>query len=260
MPDLVKLLVPPFPAKHINAALRHFENSVSDWGQGNWEDGIGKTGKFIEAILKGIAVHCRVTFQGGRRFKADAIINALANIPPGTQDDALRLLVPRACRLVYDIASNRGGRHDPDEIDPNSMDANIAMSTASWILAEVIRYAQKGAVDPTAARDLVESLVAKKYPVLEEVDGRIYLHANKKSAVDVILVILARRFPRRVHRNDLMEMVKANGFSEANAKVAVKRASKYADDDGQGYLRILATGRQRADEVIGDALRTRGSG
>jgi hypothetical protein len=254
MPDVFDLLTPTFPSKPIKAALKHFENSVNDWGQGDWEDSIAKAGKFVEAILNAIATHCNVAFQSGRQFKADAVMNALGGLAHGSYDDALRLLIPRACRLIYDIASNRGARHDPDEIDPNSMDANVVMSTASWTLAEAIRYAQKGAVDPTTARDLVEALVERKYPVLEEVDGRVYLHAKKKSAVDVILVTLARRYPKRVHQSDLVSIVKANGFTEANAKMAVKRAVKYTDDDGGGNLRLLATGLQHAEKIIGDAL------
>jgi hypothetical protein len=257
MSDAISLLVPTFPAKHVKAALTHFTNAVNDFGQGDWEDSIAKTGKFVEAILKAIATHCEVSFESGRKFNANKIMNALAQLADGSYDESLRLLIPRACRTIYDIASNRGARHDPDEINPNSMDANVVMPVSAWILAEAIRYAQKGAVDPSQARDLVESLVEKKYPVVEEVDGRIYLHAKKKSAVDVGLVILARRYPRRVSRDGLIEAIKRNGFTLGNAKVAAGRIAKVADDDGTGQLRLLAPGLKRAEEAIMDALKSR---
>jgi len=255
MSDVSTLLVPAFPAKHTKAALTHFTNAVNDFGQGDWEDSIAKTGKFVEAILKAVATHCGVPFESVRKFKADAVINALGQLAHGSYDDSLRLLIPRACRVIYDIASNRGARHDPDEIDPNSMDANVVMPVSAWILAEAIRYAQKGVVDPSQARDLVESLVEKKYPVVEEVEGRIYLHAKKKSAVDVGLVILARRYPRRVSRDDLTEAIKRNGFTLANAKVATGRVAKFVDDDGTGQLRLLAPGLKNAEEIIVNALK-----
>jgi hypothetical protein len=258
MSDVSNLLVPIFPAKHIKAALTHFTNAVNDFGQGDWEHSIGKTGKFVEAILKAVATHCNVPFESGRKFKADRVMNALGQLADGSYDDSLRLLIPRACRVIYDIASNRGARHDPDEIDPNSMDANVVMPISGWILAEAIRYAQKGAVDPSQARDLVESLVEKKYPVVENVEGRIYLHAKTKSAVDVGLVILARRYPRRVSRDNLIEAIKRNGFTLANAKVAASRVAKIADNDGTGQLRLLAPGLKRAEEIIVNALK-RGS-
>ena len=256
MPDATSLLVSAFPTKHVKAALGHFTKAVSDFGQGDWEGSIANAGKFVEAILKAVATHCQVPFESGRKFKADRLMNALSQLPDGSYDDSLRLLIPRACRVIYDIASNRGARHDPDEVDPNSMDANVVMPVCAWILAETIRYAQKGAVDPSQARDLVESLVERKYPVVEEVDGRIYLHAKKKSAVDVGLVILARRYPRRVSRVDLVEAIRRNGFKLANAKVASGRIAKFVDDDGMGRLRLLAPGLKRAEAIIVDALTT----
>jgi len=258
MSDPAKLLIPIFPSKHINAALTHFENAVNDFAQGDWEDSIAKAGKFVEAILKAVAVHCNVTFESGRKFMADRVMNNLTNLPNGSFDDSLRLLIPRACRVVYDIASNRGARHDPDEVDPNSMDANVVIPTAAWILAEAIRFAQKGAVDPSQAKDLVESLVQKKFPVVEEVDGRVYLHAKKKSAVDVGLVVLAHRYPKRVSKGNLIEAIRRHGFKEKNATVAVDRiARKFADDNGQGCLRLLGPGLKRAEEIISSALKAK---
>jgi hypothetical protein len=61
------------------------------------------------------------------------------------------------CTFIYDIASNRGGRHDPGEVDPNEMDAAAVVANMSWVVAELIRYAQKGAVNLAEAKQLVES-------------------------------------------------------------------------------------------------------
>ena len=72
---------------------------MNDFGQGDWEDSIAKTGKFVEAILKTIATHCQVKFETGRKFKADAVMNALGQLAQGSYDDSLRLLIPRACDL-----------------------------------------------------------------------------------------------------------------------------------------------------------------
>jgi hypothetical protein len=254
MPTIVSLLVPPFPAKHINAAVKHFTNGVTDFGQGDWEDSISKMGKFVEAMLKALATHCNVTFTSGRKFQAGQVMDALTNLPQGSFDDSLRVLIPRACRLIYDIASNRGARHDPDEVDPNSMDANVVLPAASWALAEAIRYAQKGAVDPSQAKELVDSLVEKKFPVIEDIDGRIYLHAKRKSAVDVGLVMLARQHPTRISRGDLIEGIRRNGFTLNNATVAVTRLARFTDDDGTGHLRLLAPGLKRAEKIIETAL------
>jgi hypothetical protein len=69
MSDVSKLLIPIFPAKHIKAALAHFDNAVEDFGQSDWEDSIAKAGKFVEAILKAVATHCDVPFETGKNSK-----------------------------------------------------------------------------------------------------------------------------------------------------------------------------------------------
>jgi hypothetical protein len=130
------------------------------------------------------------------------------------------------------------------------MDTNAAVSLCSWILAEMVLLSQKGAVNLGEAKQLVESLTEKKYPLVEEVNGRVYFHLKKKSAPDVALLALARRYPNRIARRDLIATVTRNGFSEANARVAVQRISRLTDNDGADNLRLLAPGLKRADETM----------
>lgn len=253
MADIRSLLSPPFPPKHILAALDHFISATDTFGQTDWERCIARSGKFVEAMLKALGAHCNITFEAGRKFKADKLINALQNLPDGSFDDSLRLLIPRACRLIYDIASNRGARHDPHEIDANSMDASLVIPMCGWILAEAIRFAQKGA--PDDALEVVESLVEKKYPAVEVIDGRVYLHAKGKSAVDVLLVTLVKNHPKRMSRSELITSAQGNGFSRANASTAIGRIRQYVDEDpNDGKMRLLSTGLKKADEIITDAI------
>lgn len=225
---------------------------VQEFQKEEWEDSIAKSGKFVEAVLKALFVHVGKTPPGGRSFKADVLINGLGQLAPGSYNDSIRLTIPRACRFVYDIASNRGGRHDPDEVDPNEMDANAAVINCSWILAEMIRFATKGTVDLSQAKNLVDSLMERKYPLIEEVEGRMYFHLKKKSALDVALLALARRYPRRMGKQDLVDTVKRNGFRGSNARMAVQRITRFVDNDGQDRLRLLATGLRKAEQIMKD--------
>ncbi len=250
------LLVSVFLKKHVAGMLRHFERMTEDFERGEWEDCIAKSGKFIEATIKGLYVNAGQALATGRVFKVDSVINALAGLAPGLVSDTVRLTIPRACRFVYEIASNRGGRHDPDEIDPNEMDANVVVMNCSWILAEMIRHAQHGAVDSSAAKNIVDSLVKRRYPLIEEVDGRTYFHIKKASAVDIALVALAHRFPGRVAADDLLDLLTRHDFSDANARVALRRIKKFVDEDDDGRLRLLAPGLKRAEQIISAASST----
>jgi hypothetical protein len=61
----------------------------------------------------------------------------------------------------YEIASNRGARHDADEVEANEMDASAVMSACSWILGEMVRYSQKG-LDLAEAKAVVDGVVKRK--------------------------------------------------------------------------------------------------
>src|SRR5882672_12027283 len=158
------MLLDSFVPKHVKAAVKHFTEAVEEFRLGKWEKSIAKGGKFIEAVLKTLWVKAGEVVPTGKHFKADAIINQLPN-KTALADDFLRLTIPRACRVIYDIASNRGGRHDPDEVDPNEMDANAVVSNAQWILAEMVRTSQKGTAAPAEAAANVAELTKRKYPL-----------------------------------------------------------------------------------------------
>lgn len=249
-----QLLVPVFPKKHVEGLLRHFEGMTKDFQREEWEDCIAKGGKFIEAVLKALTINAGQALPKGKDFKADKVINILGGLPVGSVDDTVRLTIPRSSRFVYEIASNRGGRHDSDEIDPNEMDANVVVGNCSWILAEMIRYAQRGAVDMDAAKNIVDSLVTRKYPLIEDVDGRTYFHLSKASAPDIALVALNYSYPGRIAIGDLVELVKRHDFTEKNARVAIRRIMKFVDEDQNGGMRLLAPGVKKAEQIMDSHL------
>jgi hypothetical protein len=119
----------------------------------------------------------------------------------------------------------------------------------AWILGELIRYAQKGAVDFDDAKKLVEGLSQKKYPVVEEVNGRIYFHLKGLSARDVALLILWHAHPKYVRKQELIDGIKRHGSSEANAKMGISRL-KVVDLDGNGNLRFLRPGVLEAENLL----------
>jgi len=248
-----QLLQPTFQARHVGAALRHFQEMTDEFQQSAWEETIGKGGKFVEAALKALHLHTGGTLPPPRQFKADRIMNALEQLATGTFDDAIRLTIPRACRFVYDIASNRGARHDPTEVDPNEMDARAVVATVAWIFAEMLRYAQKGSADPDQVRDLVDGLTQRRYPLVEEVDGRVYFHVPGASARDVALLSLWHKHPGRMTREELVAALRRHGFGNANAQMAVTRIARLVDQDGQGRLKLLQPGILKAERLIAGA-------
>jgi hypothetical protein len=246
------LLKDAFDSRHVDRTVGHFNAMISTFQQGGWEQSITKGGKFVEAALKALSILVGLPVPASARdFKADKAINDLSQVPKGSFSDAIRLTIPRACRFAYDIASNRGARHDPGEVDPNEMDANVVVATCSWILAEMLRESQKGALDNAAASNLVRSLTEKRYPFVEEVDGRVYFHVDAISARDAAILTLWHGHPKRRTRQELIASITRHGHTRSNAQEAISRLGGLVDGDEHGALRLLQPGLKRADQLIG---------
>lgn len=251
--ELEQLLQAKFGAKHVRAALKHFQAMTAEFQQGAWEEAIAKGGKFVEAALKALYLHTGKTLPPARQFKAGRVMDDLERLPAAAHDDSVRLTIPRACRFAYDIASNRGARHDPAEVDPNEMDARAVVAGTAWIAAEMLRYAQKGAMDPERVRDFVDGLTQRQYPLVEDVDGRVYFHVRGASAREVALMSLWHKHPGRMGEGDLIAAVMRHQFTRDNAAKAVRRLGRVVDRDEHGRLRLLQPGLHEAEKLLRSA-------
>jgi hypothetical protein len=230
--------------------MRHFQRMVEDFQRGDWEDAAAKGGKFIEAILKALWVHVGGTVPAGRHFSAGNIMDSLPS--KSAFPDTVRLTLPRACRFAYEIASNRGARHDTTEIDANEMDASAVLSVCAWALSEMVRYSQKG-LDLAQAKSIVDSLMRRRFPFFEDIDGRIYTDIGS-SAKEVALLILFLIYPKRMSHADLVASVMKHDYTHPNAEMAVRRLSGYVDYDDDGNLRLRNTGLREAEQLIAEAI------
>ncbi|WP_128912101.1 hypothetical protein [Granulicella sibirica] len=247
---ILELLAKRLPIDRSDSLVRHYRGLMSDLQNSQWEATIVKAGKFAEAVLKCLWAHIGQTVQDGKDFKADLIIRGLEQTPATVAEDFIRLTVPRACRFVYDVASNRGARHDSVNINPNVMDANGVSSACSWVLAELIRYSQAGETSPSAAVEIVARLTEKKYPLFEEIEGRLYFADASVGARKLALLLLAFRYPARISRDELIAAIMRHGQSKSSAQTGVARISSLVDDDGMRCLRLRSVGLKEAEGLL----------
>jgi len=128
------------------------------------------------------------------------------------------------------------------------MDATAVLSSCSWILSEMVRFSQKG-LDLAQAKAVVDGLMKRRFPLSEEIDGRVYVNSGE-SATEVAILILRHVYPRRMGVEELIASVVRHEQTEKNAKMAVKRIGKYTDRDANGNLKLRATGISRAESLI----------
>lgn len=254
--DLIKsVLEKKFVKKHCNATVKHFEDAVHKFRETDWEGSLSKVGKFVEAVLKCLMLYCNEPLPTGRDFKVNKCVKRLEQLSGSSFPDSVRLTIPRACTFIYDIACNRGARHDPNEIDSNIMDATGALPVASWILAELIRIADSGSSSPENTMTIVNEVLTKKYPYFENIDGRTYVNVDDLSAADTALLVLNAAYPNRILRQSLIDQIKRHGHSKNAAATAVSRLSSRVDDEG-GNLKLRGLGRQEAEKILAKLSQT----
>ena len=250
--DRVKiLLAKEFERQRINSVLKHFSSCVQKFQEGDWEGSIFKAGKFVEAVVKSLWLYSGNLLPTRQRlFKAGACAQKIIRLPSATlPEDELRIQIPRACIFIYDVSSNRGARHDSEKVNPNEMDATVIVPMCSWILAELIRLSAKNSLDIDEAKRIVDSLMGRRYPIFEEVEGRIHVdHTKFKGATECSLLILYKIYPKRIDRKVLMASVCRHGFKKTAFKLG--RLMPYIDIDDSKRILLRATGRRRVEQIL----------
>jgi len=127
-------------------------------------------GRFSEAVCRVLEHLCGgpVTPLGKSLPSVDQLLRRFEN--EVAQPDAIRMHIPRTLRLVYDIRNKRDVAHLADGIDPNLQDATLVVANMDWVVAELVRLHH--GVGPDEAQSIIEDVVTKAVPAVEEIDGQ----------------------------------------------------------------------------------------
>jgi hypothetical protein len=161
-------------------------------------------GRFSEAVLRVLQWATTGTFTplADPRFKADTVITTLSGLPAGSHPESVRLHIPRAVRVIYDIRNKRNTAHLSDGIDPNFQDASIVASILGWVLAELVRLYHSLSADDAQA--MIDALVAREVPLIQVFDGMPRL-LKTIGASDHVLVLVYWSGENGVNRKVLTE-------------------------------------------------------
>ena len=79
---------------------------------------------------------------------------------PTTVPRSIRIQIPRVLLPLYEVRNNRGVGHVGGDVNSNRMDATYVVSSAKWILAELIRLFHNVSIND--ASDAIELIVQKE--------------------------------------------------------------------------------------------------
>jgi hypothetical protein len=127
-------------------------------------------GRFSEAVFRVLQYVCgqEVTPIGKTLPTVDKLLSIFENA--SEQPDAARIHIPRTLRLIYDVRNKRDAAHLGDQIDPNLQDATLVIANMDWVVAELVRLHHNVSADEAQA--IIENLVTKEIPAVEEIDGQ----------------------------------------------------------------------------------------
>jgi hypothetical protein len=149
-------------------------------------------GRFCEAAFRMLQERTTGTFKPlGKQLDTERLRNDLSHLPSSSYPDSIRLHIPRALRVVYDIRNSRDTAHLADNIDPNLQDSTLVVSILDWVLAEFVRLYHT--VPANEAQAIVESLVTRRAPVVQDFAGFLKILNPNLAAGDYLLVLLYQR-------------------------------------------------------------------
>lgn len=202
--------------------------SMRDWGPGQLNGG-----RFAEVVLR-IFQHLlaqSVTPFGTEipNHEKTIILNTVQN--HSSIDAHVRQKVAAIVRLFLDFRNNRDVAH-LGGFDANSMDTAFIMTSASWVLCELLRVYSGVPMDH--AQILVDGLSVKEYPVLMEFEGELYIARHDLKASEEVLVLLYRN--KKANFEYLMSKSRDRHSTRFRQMLNNMKASKFIEKTGDEYF------------------------
>ncbi len=216
--------------------------SMNDWGPGQL-----KGGRFAEVVLR-IFQHLlgRPVTPLGADIPApekNSILNTAQNHP--TLDEHVRQKIVALARLLLDFRNNRDSAH-LGGFDANSMDTLFVMTSATWVLCELVRV--YGGYSMPEAQKIVDRFAVREYPVIMEVDGDAFITRHDLTARQEVLVLLSK-YPRMTF-DSIFSKTRDQNKSRFKGKVDEMALEKLIGKTGEEYF-IMPRG---SDVVNKEAL------
>lgn len=201
-------------------------------------------GRFAEAAFRMLEEETTGVFTPlGQAVDTERAIRNLSQLARGSFPDSVRLHIPRTLRVIYDIRNNRDAAHLGDGIDPNLQDATLVATSADWVVAEFLRLHHNVSADE--AQIIVEELVSRSAPIIEDFDGFLKLLNPALGAGDQCLVLLYQRGRTGAEIDELLGWVKPS--ARANLRRTLRRLVEELAFVHQDKDRFFITGSGKLD-------------
>lgn len=217
-----KSLLGTFDKKLVQELLAAHQDAKQNAFLGGLRLSAVEGGRFCEAAFRMLEFAAFGTYtEIGKSLETEKIIGKLAQLPKGAKPDSIRLHIPRALRVVYDIRNNRDAAHLADGIDPNLQDSSLVIGIIDWVLAEFLRLFHVVSADE--AQRLVDSIVSRTAPAIENINGFLKVLRPTLQVSDYLLLLLYECGPVGAEYSELEKWVQPK--MRANLRRTLNRLS-----------------------------------
>jgi len=187
------------PANLADCLQKEFQKLHTKYFMGQWEPGQLNGGKFAECALRIVEHKNTGQFTPiGTQLSRNLIINSAENNT--SLEPSLRFQIPRLAVLLLDFRNNRDVAH-LGQVDANGMDAAQVISSANWIVAELIRL--ENHLPPEKAQTMIKQIIERRVPIIEEIGGSLKCLDTNLNVESRVLVFCYQKYPDPISLNEI---------------------------------------------------------
>jgi len=175
-------------------------------------------------------------------------VKALENAGGGQAHESIRIHIPRLLLPIYGVRNRRDVGHVGGDVNPNFADSTLVMTICDWVLAELIRLTYNCSLEE--AQGIVDGLVERKIPILQEFDGFIKVLNPKMSIQDKMLSILYCKNKEGASEAQIKVWLKKVGLAQIMTALNRLENNKCFVHRSKKLCRITHTGIKYVEENI----------
>ena len=200
-------------------------------------------GKFCESVLRLLQQEINnnyIPFGKPIPNMADECRKLVAS-PKTSSIESIRIIIPRALIFLYTLRNKRGIGHIGGDVDANKIDLATIVTTADWIICELIRIYHKLSLEE--AQDIIDGLSFKSIPTIWEIAGKKRVLKPDLSAQEKTLLLLYSETDLGILVEDLCDWVEYSNLAVFKSNVLnilhKKKFIEYDRSNGVVYLSPL---------------------
>ena len=142
------------------------------------------------------------------------LVVSFANYQRNMFHDSIRIDIPRALDVIYNVRNKRNVGHVSGDLDENKSDAILSLYLCSWCLVELLRIYYSGTHEE--AQELVDKLMKLNIPIIQDFDGFLKILDTELSVADKIMSVAIYKNVEGFKDKDLYEWLSIHDKSYIN--------------------------------------------